>query len=103
MTTIAERVAAGAAFLDEHEPGWADRVNLKRLYIGSTCNCMLGQLRGEYLPGVRWMRKMAPGVDQVDLGFMFVVDNDDMDAEHDDINGLTAEWKRVIGGRRAAA
>ena len=59
MTTIAERVAAGAAFLDEHEPGWADRVNLKRLYIGSTCNCMLGQLRGEYLPGVRWMRPKA--------------------------------------------
>jgi hypothetical protein len=37
------RVIAGAELLDRHRPGWADRINLERLRMGSTCNCILGQ------------------------------------------------------------
>ena len=48
MSTIAERVAAGAAFLDEHDPDWwredAERaIDLDALSLGSTTCCVLGQ------------------------------------------------------------
>ena len=48
MSTIAERVAAGAAFLDEHDPEWwrADverAINLDKLDLASGDSCILGQ------------------------------------------------------------
>ena len=42
------RVAAGAAFLDEHRPGWAGRIDLDRLALIDDCDCVLGQLSGTY-------------------------------------------------------
>ncbi|HTJ37080.1 MAG TPA: hypothetical protein VL738_27960, partial [Dactylosporangium sp.] len=46
--TIAERVAAGAAFLDEHDPEWwrADverAIDLDKLNLGHGDACILGQ------------------------------------------------------------
>jgi hypothetical protein len=46
--TITERVAAGAAFLDEHDPDWwrADverAIDLDRLDMGDGDSCILGQ------------------------------------------------------------
>jgi hypothetical protein len=46
--TIPERVAAGAAFLDEHDPGWwrADverAIDLGTLNLGMSDRCILGQ------------------------------------------------------------
>ena len=43
-----ERVAAGAAYLDDNEPGWAARIDLNRLNLGSCFGCILGQLYGSY-------------------------------------------------------
>ena len=48
MTTIAERVAAGAAFLDEHDPEWwregVERaIDLDTLELARMDNCVLGQ------------------------------------------------------------
>jgi hypothetical protein len=48
MTTIAERVAAGAAFLDEHDPGWWEEdveraISLDWLDLGDDETCVLGQ------------------------------------------------------------
>ena len=48
MTTIAERVAAGAAFLDEHDPGWwradVDRaIDLRVFEMAEPEHCVLGQ------------------------------------------------------------
>lgn len=41
---IAERVKAGAEFLDKRIPGWRAKVNLEDLSINSACNCVLGQV-----------------------------------------------------------
>jgi hypothetical protein len=112
MTAIAERVAAGAAFLDEREPGWwsLDRespLHTSQLYVGSSCDCVLGQLFGSYLRGIRTLGLREPGVNREALGFMFI--SADSDAERDraaedaDIEALTREWERVITGRRAAS
>jgi hypothetical protein len=48
MTTIAERIAAGAAFLDEHDPEWwrADverPIDLGLLDLAEPESCVLGQ------------------------------------------------------------
>lgn len=39
-----ERVKRGAALLDKKYPGWADRIELDRLDLGSCTTCVLGQL-----------------------------------------------------------
>lgn len=101
MPEIAERVAAGAAFLDEHDPGWDQRINVAALDISSCEKCVFGQLRDNYWRGLQWLHRVDPGAEQIDLGFMFK-SSDEPEDEDADIAGLTAEWKRVIGARRAA-
>lgn len=44
----AARAAAGAAFLDEHMPGWAGRIDLGTLDMAGCRTCILGQLTGDY-------------------------------------------------------
>ena len=44
MATMTERVAAGAAWLDENQPGWWQRIDLATLDLASSCRCILGQL-----------------------------------------------------------
>lgn len=110
--TIAERVAAGAEWLDANYPGWADRVDIVLLDIRDCEDCVLGQLAGNYwhaplfsdiaataddVPdGAPWhadptaedraMRRSMP------LGFC----GDTFDAE----SALTHEWMQLIGARR---
>lgn len=36
-------VERGMAWLDEHRPGWEHRIDLRRLDLDSTCDCLLGQ------------------------------------------------------------
>lgn len=43
----------GAAFLDKQMPGWADKINLDDFSIVYPWNCVLGQLYGDYLAGVK--------------------------------------------------
>jgi hypothetical protein len=48
VSAVAERVAAGAAFMDEHDPGWwrADveqAIDLDRLLMDQPDRCILGQ------------------------------------------------------------
>jgi len=46
MTTMTERVEAGAALLDKRlgTRTWDKRIDLDALNLGSSCNCVLGQL-----------------------------------------------------------
>lgn len=46
MSTIAERVSAGIALLDEKVPDWRERVSVEDFDIRSTYNCILGQVFG---------------------------------------------------------
>lgn len=122
--TITERVARGEAFLSEHDdPGWfrvdaEPAVDLGKLDIGSTENCVLGQrcplealadAAGAEDPGmlteadwdeayaVNALRLLPPftALDTWALAHGFTGAADEMDA-------LTAEWRRVITGRREA-
>ena len=46
--SVAERVAAGARWLDEHRPGWDREIDLGRLDIRDECNCVIGQQLGDF-------------------------------------------------------
>jgi hypothetical protein len=52
-----DRVAKGAALLDEHRPGWARLVALNRLAMETCDQCILGQVCGDYYDG--W-KKLLP-------------------------------------------
>jgi hypothetical protein len=96
--TITERVARGAALLDEKEPGWDKQIDLDRLYVGSPCDCVLGQLHHRFWKGVD--RLSLEGRTQ-EHGFMWHArDDSGRDVE---VDALDAAWRELIESRRAAS
>jgi hypothetical protein len=99
VSTVADRVAAGAAWLDEHEPGWAERI-VDRLDVNDNCRCVLGQLHGAYedaplfadIAG-KWGEILARAIP---LGF-------GLDWADCRTNGreLTQAWRELVAARRA--
>lgn len=90
--TVEERVSRGAALLDRKVPGWENRIDLDRLDISSTANCILGQL---YSPTTSWVGEGYTNLYAVGMG----TDISILD-EYVDFPELKAEWKRVITERR---
>lgn len=126
--TIAERVAAGAALMDEADPGWwradADRaIDLEALDLAQTDMCVLGQRCPLEVLAAR-VDVEADRLDPLDFGeaydayarylsgltgreflewahghgFALTAPGDKVTWE-----GLTAEWRKVIAARREAA
>lgn len=103
MTTIVERVQAGVAYLDEHHPDWAYRLDLKALNLANCKACVLGQIFGHYEDAPLESRACAPA-----LGFevgWYVMDDaiDEFSSPSAEYAELTAEWTRVVLARRDAA
>lgn len=103
--SIPERVAAGAAWLDEKYPAWIDRIDVDTLNVASPCKCILGQAFGDYDTSpydARW--SPTGGYAARDRGFNVDVWDEmpyvEEEAEYAD---LTAEWRRLIESRRAGA
>lgn len=113
MNTITERVAAGMAFLDEHDPQWwrADverAIDIDELNLRSGNLCVLGQrcpIEADCEPYLAY----ASYLSEIPVSKPFTVDDwarplgfqaDNPDVDFDD---LTDEWKRVITERRAAS
>lgn len=104
-TTIAERVAEGAAWLDRRAPGWEGRVDLATFDIEEPCLCILGQV-------FRNAAKAA-GIHPDEGGFAYGVDRLELDAhalgfdvpvtQYSEYAPLAAEWRRLIEQRRAAS
>jgi hypothetical protein len=123
MITIAERVAKGAQFLDEHDPDWwkpgVERaIDLEALDLGHGGMCILGQrcpledAEGAHDCGQAPYHARAAAISGLleedaidawaaDLGFQAAAATwGRSDGEYDT---LTAEWRRFITERRAAA
>lgn len=104
--SIADRVAAGAAYLDEHIPDWVRLITVERLDISSGCRCILGQLHAEDYPYPGEMpgeAGMQPGdANRTRIAMGFEVDSDLGDDRAGlEYGWLTDEWARVIEQRRA--
>jgi hypothetical protein len=102
-----QQIAKGVALLDEKWPGWHERINLDTLDIGSSCDCVIGQLYpgiefpgvtyelfpiGELMPRVYKMRECGFATDCHGLSYT------ERDMRYKD---LTDEWVECIAGRRA--
>lgn len=108
MTAISERTAAmrvakGVALLDEHKPGWADRINAVRLEVQSACDCILGQLYPPNAEGVDGYWLALADHDLPVWSFADTKDHGFAAANAADGERLDAEWVRVITERRSAA
>lgn len=115
MSTITERVAAGAVFLDEHDPDWWRAIDLDTLRLNDPDQCVLGQR----CPVEAWRRApigesrfatYAAVLSGMNLREMsewaealgFEAGSDDRCCSGGEYDVLTAEWKRVITGRRVS-
>lgn len=72
MSTLRDRVEAGAAMLDKIRSKrlkpWRDKIDLDRLDLNSGCNCVIGQVYGSYFSAIE---RLEVGSDnEVELGFM---------------------------------
>jgi hypothetical protein len=69
MKTISERVAWGAAWLDDKYPGWVDRIDLAALEM-SDCNaCILGQVYTGLVPEAERNQLLAQAISDVTSGY----------------------------------
>jgi hypothetical protein len=126
-TAVADQVAEGAVFMDEHDPGWwredvPRAINLETLALDQTDRCVLGQRCPLTVLASRVGREVAE-LEYIDFGEAYyafachlsglsgpafhewAVAHGFITADGDAENwaGLTDEWKRAIGDRRAAA
>jgi hypothetical protein len=100
MQTAVSRAAAGARVLDTKIPDWAKKVDVSRLDIGDTENCILGQIFGDYNDGQTKLGffnrfRMTP------LGFMPKTRSGFGEFQTDAEN-LTNAWKAEIAKRVTA-
>lgn len=122
LPPVPERVDAGVAFMDEHDPEWwhedVERaIDLDWFSIIAGDRCILGQrcplsfaepgftAYAEFLSGIKDEPSGECGTIwawAIPLGFTW--DNDASPYDHfAELDTLTDEWRRVITERRAAA
>jgi hypothetical protein len=101
MSKIPENVLRGAAFLDSTLPGWDKKIDLDKLNLSDSCNCVLGQQSKAKILHTRYRRTAKRlGLDPFGrevqrLGFMTW--------GRQSFSGLTNGWKHLIEARRAAS
>jgi hypothetical protein len=91
----------GAALLDEHNPGWREKLQ-RLIYFPDSFDCPLGQLYGSYGAGVRALRPLLDN--STDLAnWTLAYGFDAYYPVTPDCNcvqawqALTAEWRRLAG------
>jgi hypothetical protein len=102
VNIVAERVAKGAALLDEKVPGWDQRIDLEILAMRGTCECVLGQL---FEPTPEGADGYWVGLDRLAISrlgaahaaeYGFACETSEIES----YVALGAEWRRLIGARR---
>ena len=85
--TIAERVTAGADWLDQHAGDWVPQIDLSALDIEDPCYCILGQMYGHYFRSPRDAR-----MDDAD----YLADERGFNGCEDDMSPLNDAWRGLI-------
>ncbi len=102
--TIAERVARGAALLDERRPWWAGEIDTRHLALWECKHCTLGQPYGNYQRGLDILFGVASSDEEeatreeVAAAHGFNVDDQD---DGDEYNDLRLAWIAAIASRLA--
>lgn len=117
VSTIAERVAAGAAWLDEQMPNWwnAYRIDLSKFDMAAGCGCVIGQLYPAEGYEVDEDDEESPFEHAIETGWLdlderaaivlgfYATTPHTIGGTAREYDRLTTEWRRVITERRAAA
>lgn len=93
--TITQRIQNGAAILDEALPGWEKRVDRSTLDIQTNGHCVLGQLFGKFLNGVKVLHLPLASTQELypaNLGF-------DKDTASYTWHELNDEWQKFLAER----
>lgn len=90
-----ERAKKGAEFLDGASPYWHEGIVLRTLDLASPCNCVLGQLRGEYTKGKEYYNLSRH---EAEKGGFALLGTDNFD----NYRSLTRAWGRLILARLKA-
>ncbi len=102
MTTIKERVQAGAALLDKVLPDWWDgkekpTIDLKILNMNNGEMCVLGQCFGVYEDGCKKLALSAWGFPSEPAAHQFGF----IGKRGENTSNLTSPWRREIKRRRS--
>ena len=105
LPPLAERVAAGAALLDRHQPGWATQVDPTLLDMQDPRADVLGQLYGSFDTGVRQLIPAPLGDLEDDWICDHAFDIDDAQLVRPDgpvaaYQELTCAWRLELARRR---
>jgi hypothetical protein len=104
---VTKRVRQGAAYLDEREPGWWQKIDLPSLDLRSSCDCILGQLATDKDSWLRICRDFgltASRNEDCHRGFNLNASYGvEVDSDGVTWQDLTTEWVQVIEARRAGA
>lgn len=85
-----QEIEKGAEFLDERAPGWEKKIKPDTLNLGSGCDCILGQVFGDYTKG--WKKLKLDTVEKrADLGFTLT--------DAGPFSLLTREWLAYLANR----
>lgn len=68
--TVPERVAWGAAWLDDHYPGWHAKIDLSILDISNCTRCVLGQVYTGVIPQAEQGQVLAQAIFQATDGWL---------------------------------
>lgn len=95
MTIAEDRVAAGAALLDEKLPGWHDQIDTETLEMGDECRCVLGQLGSNQvnLDRLGWEPSPRIHADEEEDGFSRLCDFWEISASN---YGCDIYWDHAI-------
>lgn len=96
MSDLQERAAQGAAFLDERIPDWHQRIIIDSLRMHNACQCVLGQLMGDYGMGLHVLDVATPQTHGFTIFGSPLIDRPTLWAR------LRAAWIEEIERRRLA-
>jgi fumarate hydratase class II len=85
-TDLHEQVRDGAALLDERAPDWRDQVDPDRLDMQNACDCVLGQVFGNFYRAIESDLKISY-LQAYRLGF---------ECEGPDYGPLTEAWREEL-------
>ncbi len=94
-----KRIDKGMAALDEYDPSWKDKINLRTLNLEDGNSCVLGQVfgRGES----RYSTGYLVGKEALNLGYSYSngIVSHGFDIGHNDTySGLETAWVRKLTG-----
>jgi len=102
LRTFQQRVQRGAAYLDAIKPGWAHKIDVEELDITCACQCVLGQLYGNFWTDPEsdeLLTQSGSFKQSITLGFNYDEDSDDYQQIPAILERL---WRHQIKKRRAA-